>query len=389
VGVLTREDLERREEELLLPGAARSRDSRGRDHAIAHDRLRTDYQRDRDRIVHCAAFRKLEYKTQVYVIHEGDYYRTRLTHTMEVSQIARTLAGSLRLNGDLTEAIALAHDVGHTPFGHSGENVLNRLMEGEGGFDHNRQGIEVVERLERRYRDFPGLNLTWEVREGIAKHCTTYDAPESGRFEPELQPTLEAQAVEVADEIAYNHHDLDDALKMGILTRHDLKQVDWIAAILDPIESATDDGSPDADRAIRFRVIGEMIERTVRDVLETSDRNICDSGVDSLDAVRRCGRRLVAFGPDSIARNRTLGEMLMRKVYRHPLVMRMAVRGERFIEQLFGLYLSNPRQLPFDYQQTIDRLGVKRAIADYISGMTDRYCIEEYRRAFVPDPGMR
>ena len=381
----TREELERLEHETLSPYAAFSSETRGREHPGSPCPMRTKFQRDRDRIIHCAAFRKLEYKTQVYVIHEGDYYRTRLTHTMEVAQIARTLARSLRLNGDLTEAVALAHDLGHTPFGHSGEAALHRLMSGHGGFEHNRQSVRVVERLEERYREFPGLNLTWEVREGLAKHRSSYDAPKIERFEPDLAPPLEAQLVDVADEIAYNQHDLDDALKMGIVTRGDLNRVTWVAEVSEGLEeSRPSGGSEEFDQFSRSRLIGRLIDMAVRDALGRTERNIEEAGVESLEEVRRCGNRLSAFSPAALERNAQLRAFLQENVYRHPHVVRMTSKAERFIERLFELYLSTPNQLPWKFQKRIESEGRERVIADYVSGMTDRFCIEEYKRAFLP-----
>jgi dGTPase len=382
--MLTRKDLEQLERETLAPYAALSAETRGREHPIAPDWLRTEYQRDRDRVIHCAAFRKLEYKTQVYVIHEGDYYRTRLTHTMEVAQIARTLARSLRLNPDLTEAVALAHDLGHTPFGHSGETALHRMMEDAGGFEHNRQGIRVVERLEERYREYPGLNLTWEVREGIAKHRTVYDSPRIERFKPDLAPPLEAQVVDIADEIAFNHHDLDDALKMEIVSRADLADISWVDELCRDLEHGERVRTDGLDAFVRFRLIGRMIDSAVQDVLRQTDHNLREARVESLDDVRKRGSRLVSFSDEARARNGQLSAFLMEKVYQHPRVVRMATKSERFVERLFGLYASTPRQLPIKYQKRMPAEGLKSVIADYISGMTDRYCLEEYKRAFLP-----
>jgi dGTPase len=375
------------EHDRLAPYAAHSSETRGRDYPIDPDWLRTEYQRDRDRIIHCEAFRKLEYKTQVYVIHEGDYYRTRLTHTMEVAQIARTLARSLQLNPDLTEAVALAHDLGHTPFGHSGEMALHRLMRDAGGFEHNRQGIRVVERLEQRYREYPGLNLTWEVREGIAKHRTVYDSPEIERFESHLAPPLETQIVDMADEIAFNHHDLDDALQMGIVSREDLEQIPWVDRLCRELEGC-DGPSQKLDSFVRFRLIGRMIDLAVTDVLRQTSANIAAADVRTLDDVRRHSARLATFSPEARERNRDLGLFLMDKVYQHPRVVRMATKSEQFIERLFELYHSTPRQLPIKYQKRIPAEGLKNVIADYISGMTDRYCLEEYKRAFLPQAMM-
>jgi dGTPase len=379
-----REKLEQLERQTLAPYAAFSSASRGREHVCAPCRMRTEFQRDRDRIVHCAAFRKLEFKTQVYVIHEGDYYRTRLTHTMEVAQIARTMARSLRLNSDLTEAVALAHDMGHTPFGHSGETALHRLMAGHGGFEHNRQGLRIVECLEQRYREFPGLNLTWEVREGVAKHSTSYDAPSLDRFDPMLAPTLEAQLVDAADEIAFNHHDLDDALKLGILSRHDLEEVPWLAEICREVGAGGLSSEREFDQYDRCRLIGALIDAAVRDALEQTERNIREVGIRTLEEVRQYGKRLVDFSEETSGRNRVLRSFLMRHVYRHPNVMAMTSKAERFIESLFQVYCHTPQMLPARYQTLGETEGLERAVADYISGMTDRYCLEEYKRMFLP-----
>jgi len=380
----TRQQLEQLERDTLAPYAALSAETRGRDYPVSPCEMRTDYQRDRDRVIHCAAFRKLEYKTQVYVIHEGDYYRTRLTHTIEVAQIARTLARSLRLNQDLAEAVALAHDLGHTPFGHSGETILQRLLKDHGGFEHNRQGIRVVELLEERYEAFPGLNLTWEVREGIAKHTTSYDSPRIERFDPHLAPPLEAQLVDVADEIAYNQHDLDDAMKMGLILRKDLEQVPWLDEMCrELVDSSAPTGEP-LEGFRRYRLIGALIDQAVRDALVFTTENIGKAGVDSLEAVRRHGERLVGFSPAMRERNSQMRAFLMENVYRHPHVVRMVTKGEQFIERLYHLYHSNPRQLPFRHQKRIPEHGLERVIGDYISGMTDRYCLEEYKRAFMP-----
>jgi dGTPase len=303
---------------------------------------------------------------------------------MEVAQIARTLARSLRLNPDLTEAVALAHDVGHTPFGHSGEAALHRRMADHGGFEHNHQGIRVVERLEERYREFPGLNLTWEVREGIAKHKTVYDSPDVPRFEPHLRPTLEAQLVDLADETAFNHHDLDDALKMGIVARADLEQVPWVDELCRDVERGRESASHAMESFIRFRLIGRMIDLAVRDALDQTERNIRQAGVKTLDDVRAYPERLVSLSAEARERSRRLSAFLLENVYQHPRVVRMTTKSERFIERLFDLYRTTPGQLPIKYQKRVANEGLCRVIADYLSGMTDRYCLEEYKRAFLP-----
>ncbi len=381
---VTREENEANEREMLAPFAAFSDESLGREHETAPCIIRTAYQRDRDRIIHSAAFRKLAYKTQVYVIHEGDYFRTRLTHTMEVAQIARSLARGLRLNPDLTEAVALAHDLGHTPFGHSGEVALNGLMRDYGGFEHNRQGVRVVEYLERRYREFPGLNLSFEVREGIAKHSTSYDSPNIEGYNPDQAPPLEAQLVDVADEIAFNHHDLDDAMKMNLLGRGDLEEVAWVAELCREHEVDLDVGPDAFDSLSRNRLIGSLIDQAVFDVLETTTHNLREAGVKTLADVRGAGRALVEFSPGAQERNAQLRSFLFSRVYRNPYVIRMTNKAETFIKRLYELYTQNPQILPYKYQERIEQESLPTVVADYISGMTDRYCMEEYQRSFLP-----
>lgn len=372
-----------RESNHLAPYAMHSAHSRGRRYTVAPDRYRTEFQRDRDRIIHCAAFRKLEYKTQVYVIHQGDYYRTRLTHTLEVAQIARTLAGHLGLNQDLTEAVALAHDLGHTPFGHSGEAALAKLLKDEGGFEHNRQSLRVIEYLEERHHDIPGLNLSWEVREGVAKHTTAFDHPSGASCDPEESSTLEAQICDLADEIAYNHHDIDDALEMGLIELDELLDLDWVGEILEaerkrlPAEARP--------KFVKFRMIGRMMDETIGDVLETTRQALEDSGIESVEDVRRLDRPLVAFRPEMQERHAALRSFLLERVYRHPIVVGMQSRAERFVTRLFELYRDNPALLPRKYQARIPEDGLTTVITDYISGMTDNYCLDEYARAFEPN----
>ena len=268
--MLTREDLMRQEDERLAPYAFKHTKSRGREYPLAPDPIRGDFQRDRDRIIHCAAFRKLEYKTQVYVSHENDYHRTRITHTLEVAQIARTLARSLNLNVDLAEAIALAHDLGHPPFGHAGEAALQLLLKDDGGFEHNEQALRIVERLEERFPDHPGLNLTHEVREGIIKHDTAYDSPTVNRFDPALSPFLESQIVDVADEIAYNNHDLDDALQMGLICLDDLSEAGWVNEVLEDVRAKL--GAGTREQFLIYKTIGRLIGQQVNDLLLEAER---------------------------------------------------------------------------------------------------------------------
>jgi len=382
--MLKRVDLEKLEYQNLAPYAMKSAESLGRDLPLEPDEFRTEFQRDRDRIIHSTAFRKLEYKTQVYMVHYGDYFRTRLTHTMEVAQIARTLARNLRLNADLTEAIALAHDLGHTPFGHSGEAALKHLLKDQGGFEHNEQGLRVVEYLEERYPDVKGLNLTWEVREGIIKHDTEYDSPNvPARFKPEWAPTLEAQLCDVADEIAYNNHDIDDALKMQLITRKDLSAVDWVWEIFERARKEIGDDVP--EKYIKYRAIGTLIDMQVGDALETTMDNITRHNIQSVADVRQCRQKLVTMSRAMIEKNRVLKDFLMRRVYRHPYVVRMATKAERFVEKMFLLYRDTPEQLPLKYQARIERDGLVRVIVDYLSGMTDRFLLDEYIKAFEPE----
>jgi dGTPase len=381
--ILRSADLVQQEKDTLETYAMQSADTRGREYPLSPDPWRTEFQRDRDRIIHSAAFRKLEYKTQVYMSYFGDYYRTRITHTMEVAQIARTLARNLRLNSDLAEAIALAHDVGHTPFGHSGETALQRVLAEDGGFEHNEQGLRVVEILEERYPHISGLNLTYEVREGIIKHASEYDSPTvPQRFDPKLSPTLESQVCDVADEIAYNSHDIDDALKMNLIHESQLAEVEWVWEIFQ--QSRAPMMTDDADKFVKFRSIGRIIEIMVADVLETSAMNIETHGISSVAKVRESPFRIVGFSKEMQEQNRQLKNFLMKYVYRHPNVVRMNSKAEYFVQRLFDLYLRIPEQLPLKYQNRVEKEGLKRVVTDYISGMTDRYLQEDYIRAFEP-----
>ena len=379
--ILYREELERLEEANLAPYAMKSRHTRGRQYPEDEHPYRSAYQRDRDRILHTTAFRRLEYKTQVFVNYEGDYYRTRLTHTLEVAQIGRTLARALRVNEDLVEAISLAHDLGHTPFGHSGEEVLHELMAEHGGFDHNRQSLRLVEKLERRFPDFPGLNLTWEVREGIIKHRTEYDKGTADGYEPEYRATLEGQIVNVADEIAYNTHDLDDGLRAGLIDHH---QLDDLRIWQYLKESIGWDGRY-FDEMTRHRMIRRLIGIEVTDVLQETHRRLEEAGIASVEDVRRHPEDLVVFSPTMTAMNRELKDFLMANLYRHYRVVRMAVKARRFITELFNAYISEPTQLPLTTQQRLrEGESLYRVVCDYIAGMTDRYALEEYQKLFDP-----
>jgi len=383
VPILTREDIERLEYETLAPYGTKSAQTRGREAPEQLDRLRSEFQRDRDRVIHCAAFRKLEYKTQVYVTHEGDYFRTRLTHTIEVAQIARTLALRLGLNTDLTEAIALAHDLGHTPFGHTGEQVLRELLAEDGGFEHNAQSLRVVELLEERFHDRPGLNLTWEVRAGIAHHATAYDSPTLGRYDDGLRPALESQIADLADEIAYNHHDIDDALGMELLDVEQLEEVPWVWEIWSAVreESAGRDIAP---KFIKFKALGRLMDRMVNDVLDWTGDRLDRFGIGSPQAAREYEEKIASFSPPMHEGQSLLRQFLAKNVYQHPTTLRMQVKAARFFRRLFLMYEKRPELLPRKYQDRIARHGLKRVLTDYMSGMTDRFCLEDYMNHFEP-----
>jgi len=379
--VLTREEIEKREERELAPYAMRSAASRGRVHAEPEHPLRPAYQRDRERIIHATAFRRLEYKTQVFVNHEGDHYRTRLTHTVEVAQVARAIARALNLNEDLAEAVALAHDLGHTPFGHSGEDALREVMKDHGGFEHNLHGLRVVDVLERRYAQFRGLNLTWEVRESIAKHVTTYDHPRTREFDPELRPLLEAQVVEAADGIAYISHDLDDALGAGILNRGVFSEVKLLAAVEREV-SGRNAGLD--ERAHRSEAVRTLINLLVTDLCRSTAERIREGNVASVEAVRRAPRNLVGFSPGVHPLKEDLQTYLFEHVYQHYRVARMANKARRFVTDIFRAYVNEPKQLPPDYQAWAVEAGLHQGVCDYVAGMTDRYAQDEYLKLFSP-----
>ncbi len=379
--LLDRQAFEDREQNTLASYAVHSGTSRGRRYAEPEHAFRTVYQRDRDRIVHSTAFRRLEYKTQVFLIHEGDYYRTRLTHTIEVSQIARTLARSLNLNEDLTEAIALAHDLGHTPFGHAGEGALDEFLADEGGFEHNRHGLRVVDLLEHPYPEFRGLNLTSEVRESIAKHSTVHDTPQADEEFHGEHPPLEGQVVELADRIAYDSHDLDDALAMELVRPEDLSSLD----LLRQAESDFDKSLKNLTPGQRVRRVAKLlIDVMVRDVLATSEGEIQRHGVQTVDDVRLAPVRLVRPSEPLEPKLRQVEQFLMKNVYRNHRVMRMTTKARRFLLRMAAFYNEDMSQLPPHYQHYAEQYGQKRAIADYIAGMTDRFAQDEYRKLFEP-----
>ena len=367
---------------LLAPYAADPGASRGRQHPEPESATRSAYQRDRDRIVHSSAFRRLEYKTQVFVNHEGDHFRTRLTHSLEVAQIARSLARNLSLNEDLTETIALAHDLGHTPFGHAGQDALDECMKSHGGFEHNLQSLRVVDELEERYASFSGLNLCYETREGILKHCSAENARRLGalgeRFLLRHQPSLEAQLCNLADEIAYNNHDIDDGLRSGLLT---LDQLDAVPLFARHVARVREQHPDLPRRRLIHETVRRIIDTLVNDLLSETRRRIADAQVGSLDEVRRAPA-LVAFSAPIRAEADQLKRFLHQHLYRHYQVMRMTAKARRIVRELFAAFLDEPRLLPPDHQVRAAE-GAPRAIADYVAGMTDRYAIKEHRRLFA------
>ncbi|MBN1660878.1 MAG: deoxyguanosinetriphosphate triphosphohydrolase [Anaerolineae bacterium] len=381
--IYDRETLERLEDQGLAPYGVRSADSRGRTYPEPEPAYRTAFQRDRDRIIHSSAFRRLEYKTQVFVISEGDYYRTRLTHTLEVAQIGRTIARALGVNEDLAEAICLGHDLGHPAFGHSGEETLNELMEGHGGFDHNRQTLRIVTQLEHRYPDWPGLNLTYEVREGLVKHETEYDVSDATGFEPHLSCSLECQIANVSDELAYTAHDLDDGLRAGLIILPQLRQVGvWQDVVADlDLEPCLE-----LDEVDRHRAIRALIGWGVSDVISTTSRRIDAEGIDSVQALRARGKPIIGFSPDAQARHAELKLFLYKNLYRHWRLMRMAAKARRVLIALFEAYTHESGQLPQVVQNRIAdaREPMERIVCDYLAGMTDRFALDEYARLFDP-----
>ncbi len=373
-------------EDHLAPYAARSATARGRAIPEARPETRTEFQRDRDRIIHSTAFRRLEYKTQVFVNHEGDLFRTRLTHSIEVAQIARSLARNLRLNEDLVEAISLAHDLGHTPFGHAGQDALNACMKDYGGFEHNLQSLRVVDTLEQRYGAFDGLNLTFETREGILKHCSLTNALQLGeigrRFIDRKQPGLEAQLANLADEIAYNNHDIDDGLRSGLLTVEQLGEVALYARHRAQVEQEF--AGIGGRRAIN-ETVRRMINALVVDLIRTSRENIRQAGVQSIEDVRNAPP-LIAFSDGMKQEAQDLKRFLRKNLYQHYQVNRMTSKARRIVTDLFGIFISGPQLLPPDYQVPgEDPIEQARKVADYIAGMTDRYAMREYRRLFAVD----
>ena len=378
--------------ENLAPYAAHPEQSIGRQVAEPPPNHRSEYQRDRDRIVHCTGFRRLEYKTQVFVNHEGDLFRTRLTHSIEVAQIGRAIARALRLNEDLTEAIALAHDLGHTPFGHAGQDALNQCMEEYEGFEHNLQSLRVVDILEEKYAEFEGLNLTFETREGILKHCSRGNAKKLGklgeRFLNRQQPSLEAQLTNYADEIAYNNHDVDDGLRAGLISIDQLKSVKLFALQQEKVKSLYPTLN---QRRTIHEIIRRMINQLVSDLIETSQQKIHSAQPTDISQIRSHHEALVCFSDEMQSMNLELKQFLRKNLYSHYRVYRMTNKAKHIIQQLFNAFMNDIALLPPEHHQKaknmehdIGMTGRARAVADYIAGMTDRYAITEYNRMFDP-----
>ena len=372
--------------------AANEAQSRGRRLPEEAPIYRSEYQRDRDRIVHSSAFRRLEYKTQVFVNHEGDMFRTRLTHSIEVAQIGRAAARALKLNEDLTEAISLAHDLGHTPFGHAGQDALNRCMQEFGGFEHNLQSLRVVDELEEHYAEFNGLNLTFEAREGILKHCSRPNAEKLGdvgeRFLNGTQPGLEAQVTNIADAIAYNNHDVDDGLRAGLLEIEQLREV----TLFEEQFLAVQKLYPQLDgRRQIHEIIRRMINKQVVDLLRTSEENLKKYKPQNIDEVRNQSMPLIGFSEEMLEQHQSLKRFLREKLYRHYRVHRMSIKAQNMLQELFEAHFADPALLPPKHQHKVKQLeqqagdsGKARAVADYIAGMTDRFAILEHQKLFLP-----
>jgi len=376
----------------LVPYACDDKKSQGRRYDESQPTYRNEYQRDRDRIIHSAAFRRLEYKTQVFVNHEGDLFRTRLTHSLEVAQIARSIARELRLHEDLAEAIALAHDLGHTPFGHAGQTALNNCMKGLGGFEHNLQSLRVIDKLEQKYADFDGLNLTFETREGILKHCSVTNAKELGdvgeRFINKTQPSLEAQLTDYSDETAYNNHDIDDGIRYGLITITDLLKVELFSEQYDIVNNKYPGLD---DKKLLHEIIRRMINVMVVDLIDTSRENIANAKLNSISDVRNQKHAIMSFSTEMNDKKLELKQFLRKNLYQHYRVHRMTKKAANVIDSLFEAFIEDPNILPTEAIQHCNILkerngdkGLARGIADYIAGMTDRYAIIEYERIFNP-----
>jgi len=380
--MMLRSERESKEAQELSPFAALNSLSRGRRFPEEEHLYRLAFERDRDRIIHCSAFRRMEYKTQVFFYHEGDYFRTRLTHSLEVAQLSRSVALALDLNETLAEAVALAHDLGHTPFGHAGERVMDEMMAEEGGFEHNLQSLRIVDLLEYRYPDFPGLNLTWEVREGIAKHSTDYDDPETSLF-GETQPSLEAQIVEIADEIAYNNHDLDDGLTSSMIDPGQLSGVTLWKEVSRGIRAERNH----IGRAmLRHEAIRRIINWQVSDLVENIGKRILEMGLENRQDLLKAADRVATFSDEMDGMNQELKGFLKENLYEHFRVIRMAGKAQRILTDLFHAYLGKPKQLPpHVFRKIVENGRPKRVVCDYLAGMTDKFALEEHRKLFDPN----
>jgi len=378
--LLTRFFLEKQENERLAPYAMRSSRSRGRKFNEPETEYRTVYQRDRDRILHTTAFRRLEYKTQVFINFEADHYRTRLTHTLEVAQIGRSIGRALGVNEDLIEAICLAHDLGHPPFGHSGEAVLNKLMSADGGFNHNLQSYKIITELEERCPNYSGLNLTYEVLEGVVKHEADYDISVVSEFDPLLRGHIEAQIANVADELAYTAHDLDDGLRSGILTPHLLANIDLWQNIVEN-SAIMESKLTDIDRHVLVR---ELIGMEVSNILQNSNRRLIEVNPKSPLDIQKLPFNIINFDDEMLAMNRQMKDFLFSNLYRNYRLMRMSFKAEQVITSLFEAYCAEQRILPPHVQLSIEFRGLKETVCNYIAGMTDRFATEEYKKLFDP-----
>ena len=376
--LFTRERLAQNERETLAPYASLASDSRGRVYPEGESKYRTAYQKDRDRVVHTSAFRRLEYKTQVFVNYEGDYYRTRLTHTLEVVQVSKSIARALGLNEDLTETIALAHDLGHPPFGHAGERTLDRLAKEVGGFDHNKQSLRVVTELEQRYPDFQGLNLTWETLEGIMKHESTFEVPGSD-WEPDKQPSLEAQVVNLADELAYNAHDLDDGLRSGYLTAQQITQVPVVGELMKALGLEPSTFTNQARYALVRELLGQVIEDTVAHTHSCLE----ELSITSIQDVRGAKNKVVGPSPEMRQRLRELKKFLFENFYFHYRLIRMTKKADHVLERIFAAYVESPAMLPPEVKNGPSS-NLVRSVTDYLASMTDRFASDEYARLFDP-----
>jgi dGTPase len=381
--IITREILETQEDEMLSPYGIRSQDSKGRFFPEDEREYRTAFQRDRDRILHTTAFRRLKHKTQVFIVTEGDYYRTRLTHTLEVAQIGRTIARALGVNEDLVESICLAHDLGHPPFGHAGEGALAELMRDFGGFDHNKQSFRIITDLAHRYPDFHGLNLTWEVLEGVVKHETEYDIADAKDFHPEKRGHLEAQIANIADELAYSAHDLDDGLRSGMLVPEQINGLE----LWEMLKKSIQWSGTDMTELVRHRIIRRLIGLEVSDVIQSTNARIEKNEISSVEDVQTSDINLVDFSDKLEQANQQVKAFLYQNLYRHPRVFRMQMKAEQVLGKLFHAYTQQPDILPIEVHRQARVGDFHRVICDYLAGMTDRFAIQEHEKLFNPDIG--